>query len=165
MTTPATGLRQAAATALLAPALMLLAAALSKPASAQNTAAEDATTFPEPGVFREIQLKTMACGRENRNEPCQQARAMADPLMDHPKLPASCKDALWSILEKATVAPSNSYTRREALNKDATDVTSRCKPATKPVGSSGGSGKPEEKRSGGGLGGFLRGLGIGGQSK
>ncbi|MEB3172676.1 MAG: hypothetical protein VKL97_02305 [Cyanobacteriota bacterium] len=130
-------------------------------ATAQQAAKLDLTTFPPNQVFREIQLSAIACGRENSQEPCDKARSLADPLMDHPKLPASCKDTLWDIRERAVVARKNSYERRETLNRDSSDLIALCKPATKPVGSGGQSAKPEEKKQGG-LGGFLRGLGIGG---
>jgi len=141
----------------------LLSGLISSSAVAQIQHPVDPNTFPDASVFRAIQLKAMACGRENTPESCQQARAMADPLMDHPKLPAPCKDSLWGIVEQATVAPNNSYARREALNRDATEVTTRCRAASKPLATSGQPlSKGEPKPSGGGLGGFLRGLGIGG---
>ena len=143
-------------------AVLLAAGGLMAPPSfAQQAAKLDLTTFPPNQVFREIQLSTIACGRENSPEPCERARNLADPLMDHPKLPASCKDTLWDIRERAVVARNNTYERREALNRDSTDLLALCKPATKPVGSGNAAAKPEEKKPGG-LGGFLRGLGIGG---
>ena len=52
---------------------------------------------------------------------------MADPLMDHPKLAASCKDAAWAILQQAKVAPQNSYERREQLNKASSELLVFCK--------------------------------------
>ena len=82
---------------------------------------------------------------------------MADPLLDHPLLPASCKDNLWNIRERAVVSPSNSYERRERLNREATDVTVLCRPATKPLGS-GSSQTQQAPQRQGGLGGFLKGI-------
>lgn len=127
---------------------------------AQQATKLDPDTFPPNQLFRELQLSTIACGRENTAVPCEKARGMADPLLDHPKLPASCKDTLWDIRERAVVASKNSYDRRETLNRDSSDLIALCKPATKPVGSGNQAPKTEEKK--GGLGGFLRGLGIGG---
>lgn len=133
-----------------------------QPSLAQVSSRVDPAAFPGPEVFRELKLQTMACGRDNSLQPCQQAKTMADPLMDHPLLPAACKDTLWNIRQRAVVASKNTYDRRETLNRDASDVVTLCKPATKPVGSGGGQAAPESTKKGGGLGGFLRGLGIGG---
>jgi len=146
-----------AATALLASTSLLLPGS-----QAQQTSKLDPTTFPPTQLFRELQLTTIACGRDNAAGPCDKARAMADPLMDHPKLPASCKDSVWNIRERAVVAPKNTYERREALNRDSSDLVALCKPATKPVGSSGGQQAQQPEKKSGGLGGFLRGLGFGG---
>jgi hypothetical protein len=142
-------------------ALLGLCSLVPAVAIAQTSGRIDPTQFPPTELFRQLQLNTVACGRDNSPEPCQQARATADPLMDHPRLPASCKDTLWDIRERAVVVSKNSYERREALNRDATDLLVLCKPATKPVGSGSQPATPEPKKQGG-LGGFLRGLGIGG---
>ena len=131
------------------------------PGLAQPASQLDTATFPPVSLFREIQLETMACGRDNTAQPCDKARALADPLMDHPRLPASCKDTVWNIRERAVVAAKNSYGRRETLNRDATDLMALCKPASKPIGSGAQQASEPEKKSGG-LGGFLRGLGFGG---
>jgi hypothetical protein len=72
-------------------------------------------------------LAALDCGRENQSSVCDKARRMADPLMDHPKLAASCKDAAWSILQQAKVAPQNSYERREQLNKASSELLVFCK--------------------------------------
>jgi len=141
-------------------ALFSLCSLVPAAAFAQTSGRIDPTQFPPTELFRQLQLNTIACGRDNSPEPCQQARATADPLMDHPRLPASCKDTLWDIRERAVVVSTNSYARREALNRDASDVMVLCKPATKPIGSGGQPAPPEPKK--GGLGGFLRGLGGGG---
>ena len=131
-------------------------------ARAQSTVKLDASVFPPQQVFRELQLQTMACGRDNSTKACDEARGLADPLLDHPRLPASCKDTLWNIRERSVVARKNSYERREALNRDATDVIALCKPAIKPVGGGSQTTSKEEEKKPGGLGGFLRGLGLGG---
>lgn len=145
------------ATAVLASSGLLVPAG----AGAQQTSKLDPSIFPPSQLFRELQLTTVACGRENAAGPCDKARAMADPLMDHPKLPASCKDTVWDIRERAVVARKNTFERREALNRDSTDLIALCKPATKPVGSGAQQAQQDEKKPGG-LAGFLRGLGFGG---
>jgi hypothetical protein len=143
-------------------AALLGAVSLHQPAArAQGNNRIDPATFPPTELFRDLQLKTIACGRDNSPEPCQQARSIADPLMDHPRLPASCKDTLWDIRERAVVVSKNSYERRETLNREAADLLVLCKPATKPLGSGSQQPAPEQKKQGG-LGGFLRGLGGGG---
>ena len=50
--------------------------------------------------------------------------------MDHPLLPAICKDMAWS-LEQARVAPTNDYKRRDAIDEPARKMTQSCQP-TKP---------------------------------
>ena len=142
----------------LGPALLSLG---SPTVHAQQAGRLNPAVFPPSQLFREIQLETMACGRENSAAACDKARALADPLMDHPLLSAACKDTAWSIRERAVVATKNSYARREALNSNASELVARCKPATKPLGTGDQSSKDEPKKSGG-LGGFLKGLGIGG---
>jgi len=83
--------------------------------------------FPPPETFRSLRLLTLACGRDNTAEPCDQARAVADPLLDHPRLPASCKDALWEIRQRARVAATNSFKRRDPIDKAAEDVKAFCR--------------------------------------
>lgn len=92
--------------------------------------------FPPSADFRSLQLITLACSRENSTEPCARARSLADPLMDHPRLPASCKDVLWTIRQRAVVATSNSFERRERIDRAARRLTSVCRqrlPAAKPA--------------------------------
>jgi hypothetical protein len=99
--------------------------------------------FPPASVFRALQLTTLACGRDNSAERCAEARRQADPLLDHPRLPARCKDVLWSIRTLAVEAPSNSLVRREPIDQAAAEVTIACrqvlrvKPESKPQGAGG----------------------------
>lgn len=90
-------------------------------------AAVDPRFFPPASVFRELQLITLACGRENSEDPCARARGRADELLDHPLLPVSCKDTLWTITERATVAPANSFERRSGIDRAAKDLTVLCR--------------------------------------
>ena len=101
-------------------------------------AAPKEVPYPSTDLFRRLQLDVLDCGRENNAASCDAARKVADPLMDHPRLPASCKDVIWTIREKAVVAPTNTFNRREELNKAAADIMPICrereavKPAAKP---------------------------------
>lgn len=103
-------------------------------------------TFPAPETFRKLQLTTYACGRDNTANSCEQARLQADPLLDHPRLPASCKDVLWRIRQKAVVAPTNSFERRDPIDAAANDVTVFCRQLPKAKNDT----KQEKQGQGGG---------------
>ncbi len=90
-------------------------------------AAPELPPFPPSSTFRALQLTTLACSRENTAETCDKARSVADPLLDHPRLPASCKDALWTIRQQAVVAPTNSFSRREVIDRAARNLTTICR--------------------------------------
>ncbi len=102
--------------------------------------------YPSMDQLRELQLHTFACGRENTAESCTKARTMADPLMDHPRLGANCKDAIWTIRQRAQPAATNSFERREALNRAGQDLLPFCKQQTRTVAPSKTDDKPKEKR-------------------
>jgi hypothetical protein len=105
----------------------------------QLLAAPKEVAYPSADLFRRLQLDVFTCGRENSSSSCEAARKVADPLMDHARLSASCKDVLWTIREKAVVAPTNSFNRRELLNKAAAELMPLCrerdmvKPAAAPT--------------------------------
>ena len=105
--------------------------------------------FPSPESLREVQLAALACARENSAASCDRARTLADPLMDHPRLPASCKDLVWTLLENARPAAVNSFERRERLSDPAQRLVLVCRSAEKPAPA-----KTEPKPSGGGGFGF-----------
>lgn len=110
-------------------------------------AAPELPAFPPAADFRSLQLITLACSRENTAEACDKARSLANPLLDHPRLPASCKDVLWSIRQRAQVAASNSFERRDAIDRPARSLTAVCRqqlPTAKPNA-------PAAARSQGGL--------------
>jgi hypothetical protein len=114
-----------------------------------SAAAAAAGLYPPAGTFRSLQLTTLACGRDNDAASCDKARAMADPLLDHPRLSASCKDSLWAIRQKAVAASGNSRERRDGIDRAARDVTVFCRQPDKPAssgaaagGSGGGGGSP-----------------------
>jgi hypothetical protein len=92
----------------------------------------DPRFFPPADIFRALQLSTLACGRENTISDCESARQQADPLLDHPRLPVSCKDVLWTIEQKARVAASNSFERRNEIDQAARDVTVFCRQRAMP---------------------------------
>jgi hypothetical protein len=117
-------IRSSARTVLLAGATPLLAVALLELPLKATT--KD-LPYPTLDELREIQLAALDCGRENQSSFCDKARRLADPLMDHPKLAASCKDAVWSILQQAKVVSQNSYERREQLTKASSELLVFCK--------------------------------------
>ena len=89
--------------------------------------------YPTQDDLRAIQLAALDCGRENTATICDKARTSADPLLDHPKLSAGCKDSLWAIVQGAKVANTNTYERREGLNKAASELMVFCKRQTTSV--------------------------------
>ncbi|MFZ0408913.1 MAG: hypothetical protein WAM11_12500 [Cyanobium sp.] len=109
---------------------------LSLLASSPGLAAPQPDTFPPAETFRNLQLITLTCSRENTASSCDKARAVANPLLDHPRLPTSCKDVLWSINQRAYPAESNSPNRRDSLDRSAKDLTVFCKPQIKPAAKS-----------------------------
>jgi len=88
--------------------------------------------FPTKDELRSIQLLAYECSRENTTELCERTRLKADPLMDHPRLPAACKDAIWELLQQAKPAASNSFQRRDAIDKPARRITIVCADPVKP---------------------------------
>ena len=88
--------------------------------------------FPSKDDLRAIQLQAFDCSRENTAEPCERTRALADPLMDHPRLPAACKDAVWELLQVAAPAASNSFQRRDSIDKPARRISVICADPVKP---------------------------------
>lgn len=111
-------------------ALALTVATLIGGAAGLRAAPAD-PAFPPASAFRSLQLTTLDCARENSSAPCERARAMADPLLDHPRLSGRCKDVLWNIRQNATVAPANSPQRREEIDASARDVTVFCRQQVK----------------------------------
>jgi len=105
--------------------------------------------YPPASQFRSLQLITLACGRDNDSASCDKARALADPLLDHPRLSATCKDSLWAIRQRAVAASSNNLERRDAIDRAAKDVTVFCRQPTRSL-SGGGSGTGTGGSSGGG---------------
>lgn len=112
--------------------------------------------YPSTANLRALQLATLDCGRDNSARPCETARRDADALLDHPRLPGRCKDVLWEIRQKAVVAPSNSFARREPIDAAGREVIAACRALPKAAA------KPAEAKPAAGGGGF--GFGFGGGS-
>ena len=104
----------------LTPALLLLG--LTQPA----IAAQNYVPWPTKDQLRQIQINAFSCSRENSDATCRSARLAADALMDHPRLPAVCKDVLWTLVETAKVAPANTYQRRDAIDEPARELSTIC---------------------------------------
>ena len=83
--------------------------------------------YPSQDTLRQVQLAALACARENTAASCQRSLALADPLLDHPRLPSACKDQLWSIRERSRPAAVNSLERRDGLAKPAEDLSRLCR--------------------------------------
>jgi len=117
-----------AAPTLLAALLGLGLTTASRPAWGQAS-----VPFPSPETLRDVQLAALACARENTSDTCTQARKLADPLMDHPRLPGGCKDTLWAIIQTAKPASSNSLARRDAIGDPAGRLLLVCRNSEKPI--------------------------------
>ena len=126
----------AAATALMS-AAVLPGAGLSAPY----------VPFPTQESLRDVQLAALACARENTAESCNKAKQLGDPMLDHPRLPANCKDLIWLMLEKAQPAATNSFNRREAISKPAEQLLLVCRSSDKPEATT----APEAKPKAGGI--------------
>ncbi len=103
-------------------------------------------TFPSQELLRKVQLAALACARENTAPSCDQARQLGDPLMDHPRLPANCKDLIWQMLGKAQPAATNSFSRRQAITDPAERLLLVCRSSEKPEATD----TPAAKPAGGG---------------
>jgi hypothetical protein len=135
----------------LAMVLALLTTLASRPSGAAPAPAPSfpPDVFPPASVFRTLQLTTLACARDNSADKCAESRRQADALLDHPRLPARCKDVLWTIRNLSVAAPTNTQTRRDPIDQAASEVTIACrqllraKPEAKPQAPTGeGAGKP-----------------------
>lgn len=109
-----------------------------------NARAETYVPLPSQDILRQVQLAALACARENTAASCDQARKLADPLLDHPRLPAACKDQAWAIREKAQPVSTNSYSRQESIGQAAELVMLSCRSSAKPLATAppADSGKP-----------------------
>ena len=88
--------------------------------------------FPTREELRALQLLAYNCSRGNDAESCDKTRSLADPLMDHPRLSAACKDTVWEVVQTARVASSNSFQRRDSIDRPARRLTLVCSEPEKP---------------------------------
>ena len=88
--------------------------------------------FPTKSELRSLQLLAYTCSRENTADTCTRTSEIANPLMDHPRLPAACKDTLWELLQEAKPATTNSYQRRDSIDSPARRLTVVCADPEKP---------------------------------
>ena len=89
-------------------------------------AAEPDEPWPSKDQLRSIEQAAYACSRENSAEACEGLRQLADPLMDHSRLPGLCKDVLWSLMSEAKVANSNDFRRQDAITNTARRIQRVC---------------------------------------
>jgi len=82
--------------------------------------------FPTKSELRSLQLLAYACSRENTVDTCTRTLELANPLMDHPRLPAACKDTVWELMQEAKPATTNSSQRRDGIDSPARRLTMVC---------------------------------------
>ena len=129
-------LRSIAAPPALVVALLLgsgLQAGLSKPLQGP----------PSTESLRRIQLEAQICGRDNTEVSCARARGLADALLDHDTVSASCKDSAFELVQRARVSDRMTDGRRDRIDGVAADLVRFCRPRARAVGDAGGgTGKP-----------------------
>ena len=89
-------------------------------------AAEPYELWPSKDQLRSIEQAAYSCSRDNSTEACSRVRQLADPLMDHSRLPGLCKDVLWSLMDEAKVANTNDYRRKDAITNTARRIQRVC---------------------------------------
>ena len=109
--------------------LLLSLAVLRVPAA---QAAVEYVPLPTKEELRSLQLQAYACSRENDVDLCEATRTTADPLMDHPRLPAACKDAVWELIQASTPSTPNTFQRRDSIDRPARRLTVVCAKPVKP---------------------------------
>ena len=94
--------------------------------AAPTTAVEPYEAWPSKDQLRSIEQAAYACSRDNTTEACTRVRQLADPLMDHSRLPGLCKDVLWSLMDEAKVANTNDFRRQDAITNAARRIPRVC---------------------------------------
>lgn len=110
------------------PTRTLLLLALAAPLQAASTY----VPWPDQDGFKTLQKEAFLCSLNNSPDQCERVRQRADELMDHPRLPAVCKDVLWSLVGEARVAAANSFQRRDAIDQPARRLIGVCSEPSKP---------------------------------
>lgn len=101
---------------------VLLLLAIASPAMA----AEPYEPWPSKDQLRSIEHAAYACSRDNATEACARVRQLADPLMDHSRLPGLCKDVLWTLMDQAKVANTNDFRRKDSITTTARRIPKVC---------------------------------------
>jgi len=109
--------------------LLLSLAVLRGPAA---QAAVEYVPLPTNDELRTLQLLAFECSRTNESQSCERTRVTADPLMDHPRLPAACKDTVWELIQASTVVETNTFQRRDKIAGIARRLTVVCAKPVKP---------------------------------
>ena len=94
--------------------------------SIPSMASEPYEPWPSKDKLRGIEQAAYACSRDNSKEACLRVRQIADPLMDHSRLPGLCKDVLWSLMDAAKVANTNDFRRKDTITNAARRVQKVC---------------------------------------
>tara|TARA_B100001175_G_scaffold294459_1_gene281741 strand:- start:231 stop:605 length:375 start_codon:yes stop_codon:yes gene_type:complete len=110
------------------PTRTLLLLALAAPLQAGSTYAP----WPSQDVLKMLQKEAFLCSLNNSPDQCDPARQRADELMDHPRLPAICKDVLWGLVKESHVTTTNSFQRRDAIDQPARRLIKVCSEPVKP---------------------------------
>ena len=110
------------------PSRTLLLLALAAPLQAAPTY----VPWPSQDIFRALQKEAFLCSLNNGPDQCNGVRQRADELMDHPRLPAVCKDVLWRLVKESRVAATNSFQRRDAIDQPARRLIGVCSEPVKP---------------------------------
>ena len=110
------------------PSRTLLLLALAAPLQAAPTY----VPWPSQDVLKTLQKEAFLCSLNNSPYQCDPARQRADELMDHPRLPAICKDVLWSLVKESRKAATNSFQRRDAIDQPARRLIRVCSEPVKP---------------------------------
>ena len=111
------------------PTRTLLLLALAAPLQA----ASNYVPWPNQDTFKMLQKEAFLCSLNNGPDQCEGVRQRADELMDHPRLPAICKDVLCSLVGEARVAATNSFQRRDAIDQPARRLSGVCSEPVKPT--------------------------------
>ena len=100
--------------------------------TAPSMAAEPYMAWPSKAQLRGIEQAAYACSRDNSTVACKRVRQLADPLMDHSRLPERCKDALWMLMDEAKVSNNNDFRRKDTITNTARRIPRFCaEPVTK----------------------------------
>ena len=110
------------------PTRTLLLFALAAPLQAAPTY----VPWPSKDGLKTLQKEAFLCSLNNSPDQCDPARQRADELMDHPRLPAICKDVLWNLVQESRVAATNSFQRRDAIDQPARRLIRVCSEPVKP---------------------------------